>query len=257
MPIFTTQDPLAEKYYSINPYAYCAGNPIKYIDPDGKQPFGSRGLLPINPKVVLKQAKEIARGTANSVFTIVGAVQISAGTPFIENGKHPDWAVPFQWAKDDKLEQQHSWMQDKLSWEDASLMANTNRYIFSGKEKQTIRDLGWLDFSARMYANCEMPIFTTQDPLAEKYYSISPYAYCFNNPIKYIDPTGMYIEESSQREWDRQRNSVTRERDKLQNKVDNFTAKAEAKGWSAEKLASKIGNSADRVSSLNNTIVQN
>ena len=29
------------------------------------------------------------------------------------------------------------------------------------------------------------------DPLCEKYYWISPYAYCANNPIKFIDPTGM------------------------------------------------------------------
>lgn len=29
------------------------------------------------------------------------------------------------------------------------------------------------------------------DPLAEKYYSISPYSYCKNNPINRIDPDGM------------------------------------------------------------------
>jgi RHS repeat-associated protein len=75
-------------------------------------------------------------------------------------------------------------------WEDINLMANTNRYTFSGKEKQTVRDLGWLDFMARMYANSEIPRFTTQDPLSEKYYSISPYAYCGNNPINVIDPDG-------------------------------------------------------------------
>jgi RHS repeat-associated protein len=89
-------------------------------------------------------------------------------------------------------------------WEDANLMANTNRWNFSGKEKQTIRDLGWLDFSARMYANCEMPIFITQDPLAEKYYSISPYAYCANNPIRYIDPDGREIRFTY--EWEKDKN---------------------------------------------------
>ncbi|MDR1348532.1 MAG: hypothetical protein LBJ63_08940 [Prevotellaceae bacterium] len=75
--------------------------------------------------------------------------------------------------------------------ENSDLITSTNRYTFSGKEKQTIRDLGWLDFSARMFANCEVPLFTTPDPLMEKYYSISPYAYCANNPLKFIDPNGM------------------------------------------------------------------
>ena len=31
----STMDPLAEKYYSLSPYLWCAGNPVKYIDPDG------------------------------------------------------------------------------------------------------------------------------------------------------------------------------------------------------------------------------
>ena len=31
-----TQDPLMEKYYSIGQYNYCAGNPVKYIDPNGE-----------------------------------------------------------------------------------------------------------------------------------------------------------------------------------------------------------------------------
>ncbi|MBP8966400.1 MAG: hypothetical protein KBG33_03260 [Paludibacteraceae bacterium] len=33
--------------------------------------------------------------------------------------------------------------------------------------------------------------FITPDPLAEKYYNTSPYVYCMNNPLKYIDPMGL------------------------------------------------------------------
>jgi hypothetical protein len=29
-------DPLAEKYYHLSPYAYCAGDPANLVDPDGR-----------------------------------------------------------------------------------------------------------------------------------------------------------------------------------------------------------------------------
>ena len=34
---FTTIDPLAEKYPGISPYVYCNGNPVNFVDPDGKK----------------------------------------------------------------------------------------------------------------------------------------------------------------------------------------------------------------------------
>ncbi|MDR1348259.1 MAG: hypothetical protein LBJ63_07540 [Prevotellaceae bacterium] len=62
----------------------------------------------------------------------------------------------------------------------------TTHYLFSGKEKQTIRDLGRLDFSARMLRSETDPTgWLSIDPLAEKYYSISPYVYCANNPLRF------------------------------------------------------------------------
>ncbi len=34
------------------------------------------------------------------------------------------------------------------------------------------------------------------DPLCEKYYWISPYAYCMNNPVKFVDPDGRWVKGS-------------------------------------------------------------
>ncbi|MFR9166166.1 MAG: RHS repeat-associated core domain-containing protein [Dysgonomonas sp.] len=59
-----------------------------------------------------------------------------------------------------------------------------------GKEFDQMHGLNWYDFDARMYDPL-LGRFHTVDPLAEKYYSISPYAYCANNPLIVIDPTGM------------------------------------------------------------------
>ena len=72
---------------------------------------------------------------------------------------------------------------------------NTDKqpYKYNGKELDTDRGLNWYDYDARQYDGIR---FTTVDPLAEKYYSISPYAYCANNPIRYTDPTGMWMMHS-------------------------------------------------------------
>jgi RHS repeat-associated protein len=60
-------------------------------------------------------------------------------------------------------------------------------YKYNGKELDAMHGLNWYDYSARHKDDWR---FTTVDPLAEKYYSISPYAYCGNNPIKFIDKDG-------------------------------------------------------------------
>ena len=64
-----------------------------------------------------------------------------------------------------------------------------NNFKFNGKEEQTTGNLGYLDYGARMYDNVTGR-WGTPDPLAEKYKSLSPYRYSFNNPINYIDPDG-------------------------------------------------------------------
>ena len=47
-------------------------------------------------------------------------------------------------------------------------------------------------YHARYY-DPRTSVFLGVDPLAEKYAGVSPFAYCLNNPIKYIDPDGRDI----------------------------------------------------------------
>lgn len=71
-------------------------------------------------------------------------------------------------------------------------IGNVQPYKYNGKELDTEKGLNWYDYGARQY-DAALGRFTTVDLLAEKYYGVSPYAYCGNNPVRYIDPTGMFI----------------------------------------------------------------
>lgn len=63
-------------------------------------------------------------------------------------------------------------------------------YHFNGKEQQTVGDAGLLDYGARFY-DPDIVRWLVQDPLADVMPNINSYVYCANNPVKFIDPTGM------------------------------------------------------------------
>ena len=73
-------------------------------------------------------------------------------------------------------------------------------YKFGGKELDRIKGLDFYDFVARPYDPTLMR-FTAPDPMAVKYYSVSPYAYCANNPVKFVDPKGKTIKLSGTDEF--------------------------------------------------------
>ena len=66
---------------------------------------------------------------------------------------------------------------------------NKQPYKFNGKELQRSAGIDWYDYGARHY-DPVLCRFTTMDPLCEKYYDTSPYAYCLNNPVNAVDPDG-------------------------------------------------------------------
>ncbi len=75
----------------------------------------------------------------------------------------------------------------------SSTTGTTNQpYKYNGKEFDTHAGLNWYDYGARHY-DPAIARWTTQDPLADMYYPHSPYSYCTNNPIKYVDENGEWI----------------------------------------------------------------
>ncbi len=65
-------------------------------------------------------------------------------------------------------------------------------YKYNGKELDGMHGLDWHDYGARHY-DATTGRWMCIDPMAGKYYDVSPYAYCKNNPVKYVDPDGRKI----------------------------------------------------------------
>jgi len=63
------------------------------------------------------------------------------------------------------------------------------QYRFCGKELDSTSALNLYWFGSRLYDQLTAR-WTTQDPMSEKYYASSPYAYCQNDPVRFIDPDG-------------------------------------------------------------------
>ena len=73
---------------------------------------------------------------------------------------------------------------------------------YNGKEFIEMHGYDTYDYGARGYF-AATGRFSSVDPLAENYYSISPYAYCSGNPANRIDPNGMdwYRDEKGNSFW--------------------------------------------------------
>ena len=75
------------------------------------------------------------------------------------------------------------------------LFTTSYQYKYNGKELQEELGLNLYDFGGRQYMQ-DLGRTTTLDPLAEKFYDLSPQSFLNNNPLRFIDPTGMEAEAS-------------------------------------------------------------
>lgn len=64
-------------------------------------------------------------------------------------------------------------------------------FAFTGKERDEETGFGY--FGARYMDHELMTMWLSVDPMADKYPSISPYAYCAWNPVKLVDPDGREV----------------------------------------------------------------
>lgn len=78
-----------------------------------------------------------------------------------------------------------------MPWAESDNAAYQSRK-YSGKRYLEMHGYDSYDFMARTYAP-DYNRFTTMDPLCEKYYGVSPYAYCMGNPVTFVDPDGRKV----------------------------------------------------------------
>ena len=137
---------------------------------------------------------------------------------------------------DGSVLEQDSYLPFGLRWDDGSPQDPDNRFRFSGKEEQAFAGLPYIDFGARMY-DPATGRWLTQDPLAEKYYGASLYAFCGNNPVNIIDPDGKRVIPKSQAELNMIHNTLPKEaRDYVKVDKNGFIDQALLDSYSGKSL---------------------
>lgn len=67
------------------------------------------------------------------------------------------------------------------------------RFKYNGMELSDELGLDWYDYGARNY-DAALGRFVSIDPASDHYQGWTPYHYVMNNPIIFVDPTGMFTE---------------------------------------------------------------
>lgn len=112
------------------------------------------------------------------------------------------------------------------------LAGATTPYLYNGKEIDRMHGLNWYDYGARYYDGATGR-WHGVDPLAENYYWINTYAYCVNNPVRYIDPDGRQVQQPWSHEKRERFISSVRTTNEAGSKAVSASVSATASVWSA------------------------
>ena len=90
--------------------------------------------------------------------------------------------------------------------------SNNSPYKFNSKE---LDDESGLYYYGARYYDPRISIWASIDPLAEKFLNQSPYNYCFNNPVRLVDPDGRSPENDIRINTKTNETSVVKTNDKF------------------------------------------
>ena len=101
-------------------------------------------------------------------------------------------------------------------------------YKFNGKELDA--ETGLYYYGARYYTP-EIGIWLSVDPLSDKYPSLSPYAYCANNPVMLIDPDGREIVNA----YEKTKNQAEAKMNDAKTRFESFDGNKKSDGYKQAK----------------------
>ncbi len=78
-------DLLGEKYYHISPYAYCAGDPVNYVDPTGMDRYHVESLGTVTS---IEQSKDVVLISQSGAKLLYKLVEKNNGTIIIIQGRN-------------------------------------------------------------------------------------------------------------------------------------------------------------------------
>lgn len=262
---------------------------VHYYDAVGNRlrtDYRSRNWQMLNPSVSQPGASELPSQFVNTAYAMDGNrrfVQIAADSWQLDYVFNPEGYIRyygpeehyrFYYIKDhlgnvretyvnpapnDRLcVQRTQYYPSGLPWNEG-FIPSEQPFKYNGKELIEMNGLDEYDSEARWYYPAIMRT-TTMDPLCEKYYSISPYAWCGNNPVNLVDPDGRVIDESSKKDWKNAKKDIRHKRIEVFAEILNAEERAaRADLWKRYRSLSKTLRSmrklkkSDVIYSLNKT----